>query len=252
MTGFDWSPLRSAMADCRRAGVTVPLWWRDDDAVAPTPDLDQLSDLAVDLGMRVHLAIIPARAERALVPYCADAPLVPVVHGWAHADHGAGADKKNEFLTPRAGRSAEARQGLERLRGLFGSALRPMFVPPWNRIGADLIPALGDMGYSHLSTFGPRHAANAAPGLVQVNTHVDPIWWKGTRDLVDADTLIEGVAAHLRARATGEVDADEPLGLLTHHLVHSLAIWSFVRGFVTEMQMAGAEPWSMENDDEPT
>ncbi len=122
-----------------------------------------------------------------------------------------------------------------------------MFVPPWNRINSDVTEGLAAQGYQVLSTYRPRSSPSVA-GLKIVNTHVDPIWWSGTRDLVDPDQLIAGIAAQLSDRAEGHVDHIEPFGLLTHHLVHSPAIWSFTEAFWNEMQSGGAIPWAMENE----
>lgn len=242
----DWPPLRAALAACRHDGIALPLWWRDDDAIAPTPALDQLSQLSADTGLPVHLAIIPANADTALTSAMDTRHLIPVVHGWAHTDHSGGVGKKNEFLTERADATAEAARGLIKMQTLFGDELRAMFVPPWNRINADVTATLPGHGFSTLSTFGARVAPEAVPGLAQVNTHIDPIWWKGTRDLVDPNTLITQTIEHLEARRSGAQDATEPFGLLTHHLVHTDAIWDFARAFVTEMLDGGATPWTME------
>lgn len=242
----DWSPLQDALAACRRDNVAVPFWWRDDDAIVPTPALDHLSSLARGTGVPVHLAVIPAHATPELPQGIDPAWVIPVVHGWAHHDHSGGAGKKNEFLTPRTDAVDDTKAGLEKMQTLFGPALRPMFVPPWNRISDSVTATLHDTGYSALSTFGPRMAAQAPKGLDRINTHIDPIWWKGNRDLVDPDQLIAHTAQHLHARRTGAQDAAEPLGLLTHHLVHSAAIWDFTERFVHELTNGGATPWEME------
>ena len=63
---------------------------------------------------------------------------------------------------------------------------------------------------------------------------------------MDADTLIAQAVHDLEARRTGTQDPTEPYGLLTHHLVHTDAIWNFSRAFVTEMLDGGATPWTME------
>lgn len=243
----DWTPLRTALAASLRDGVAVPFWWRDDDAVAPTPQLDQLTDMARASGISVHLAIIPAHASPTLADHVDGTQLIPIVHGWAHADHSGPDEKKNEFLTDRRGLGDESARALAHLRTLFGPSLRPAFVPPWNRIQTALLPTLAAQGYTALSTFGPRKAPDAASGLTQINTHIDPIWWKGTRDLVDPAQLVTQTAAHIDARRRGDADATEPLGLLTHHLVHTQAIWAFTHGLIHEMLSGGATPWTMEN-----
>jgi len=245
---LDWSPLRHALARCRADGVTIPLWWRDDDAVAPTPQLDQLAHLSDTVGVRVHLAIIPQPASQRLADALADS-MVPVVHGWTHSDHSGGIGKKNEFQTERPDAVADAAAGLARTMALFGDRTRRMFVPPWNRINTTVIGTLAASGYTSLSTYGPRETLLASSDVTQINTHIDPIWWKHTRDLVDPDQLIQQTVRHLEARRTGAEDLDEPLGLLTHHLVHTPAIWSFVEEFMHEMMLGGATPWALENEE---
>jgi hypothetical protein len=247
MSSTDWTPLRHALARCRSDGIAVPLWWRDDDAVSATPALDRLTALSKRTGVPVHLAIIPAHVDPALASAIDPDCMVPVVHGWAHADHSGANAKKNEFLTPRAGAVDEAQAALDKMITLFGPSLGRMFVPPWNRISDDVSTQLSAQGYRCLSTFGPR-AGPVVAGIGVVNTHIDPIWWKGTRDVVDPDHLITRAASHLEARARGAEDAAEPFGLLTHHLVHTPAIWSFAETFLAEMQAGGATLWSMEND----
>ncbi|GIT87619.1 hypothetical protein ROBYS_26350 [Roseobacter sp. OBYS 0001] len=40
----------------------------------------------------------------------------------------------------------------------------------------------------------------------------------------------------------GQSDASEPLGYLTHHLVHTADVWDFTQQFVSELLDAGALP----------
>ncbi|WP_299771493.1 polysaccharide deacetylase family protein [uncultured Tateyamaria sp.] len=243
---IDWTPLRTELAACRRDGLPVPFWWRDDDAIAPTTELDQLTALTQATELPVHLAIIPAHATAELAGCVDGKQLIPVVHGWAHQDHSRPDEKKNEFLTDRPDMADDSALGLARMRDLFGTQLRHMFVPPWNRVQPALLPKLRDQGFEAISTFGPRKGINAASGLIQINTHIDPIWWKGTRDLIAPKTLVATTVAHLTARRQGTEDAREPFGLLTHHLVHTPAIWAFTESFVNEMLSGGATPWTME------
>ena len=225
-----WTPLTRELTRWQAEGLTLPLWWRDDDAIAPSPALDRLTALSDRAGLPVHLAIIPKTATPALAALIRSTPgLIPLVHGWQHRSHAEAGAKKSEFPNHRllAGRLADAKSALARLTELLGTPPAPVFVPPWNRIGADMVTALPALGFAALSTFGPRAAPEAAAGLAQINTHLDPIFWRGTRSLVDPDTLIAQIAADLAARRTGAVDNAEPYGLLTHHLVHDAPIWDF-------------------------
>jgi len=209
----DWTPLDRELTRWQSAGLTLPLWWRDDDAVEPSAALDRLTTLAEAKGIPVHLAVIPHAATQALADQLRDAPcLIPVVHGWAHLSHAGSGEKKCEFATkrPLADMRSEAAEGLARLSDLFGSGLVPMFVPPWNRIAPQMVAELAGLGYRALSTFTPRPAPLAASGLAQINTHLDPIAWKTGRGLLAPDVLIAQVTRQLADRRTGRTDNTEP------------------------------------------
>lgn len=233
---IDWTPLRTELAQWRTDGLELPFWWRDDDAVAPTEALDQLASLSAATEIPVHLAIIPKEATEALARNLPER-FVPVVHGWAHVSHTPEGVKNAEFGAgrPATAALADASQGLSRLRALFGDRVAPMFVPPWNRIAADVVAGLAEAGFSAVSTYNPRKAELAAPGLAQINTHIDPIFWRGHRGLVDAETLVSQIVSLLKDRRAGRTDNQEPLGYLTHHLVHDADIWEFSRQFLQEV-----------------
>ena len=238
---IDWSPLRRELAQWRSAGMVLPLWWRDDDAVTATPALAQLATLSRDLDLPVHLAVIPAFADETLAAQVADAPLlIPTVHGWAHENHAPAGQKKAEFGHPRPGIAEALARGRSRLDTLFGPRSLPAFVAPWNRLHPDVLPALAQTGYRILSTFTPRARPHPHSGLIQVNTHIDPIDWRGTRGLVDPAQIIAHTVRHLADRRKGVADNAEPMGYLTHHLVHSPDIWCFSRAFLAELLDGGA------------
>lgn len=237
----DWAELRQELAVWRAQGRALPIWWRDDDAVAVTPALEQLLGLAETLEVPVHLAIIPAMAEADLAARLRAHPLaVPMVHGWAHLNHAPAGAKKAEFGHPRADATAELALGLARMNTLFPVDNISFFVPPWNRIDHGLISVLPAAGYAGLSTFTPRTATYPAEGLLQINTHLDPIFWRNGGGLVPPDQLITRLVKLLRDRREGHTDEAEPLGILTHHLVHDPAIWNFTKACLTELLNGGA------------
>jgi hypothetical protein len=245
----DWTALDLELSRWQDIGLALPLWWRDDDAIAPTAALDQLSALAQKLALPVHLAVIPSTAQPQLAACVSAHPeLIPVVHGWAHINLAAAGEKKCEFPTHRPVEAAlgDIEAGLARLQDLFGDRLEPIFVPPWNRITADLLPWMAGAGFAALSTFTPRTKAKAAPGLAQINTHLDPIDWKGSRSLVAPDQLITQVSRQLQARRLGTADNSEPYGILTHHLVHDTAIWEFTAALIARLMQGPAEVWQFD------
>jgi hypothetical protein len=241
-----WDALDAELEQWAAAGLRLPLWWRDDDAVTPTDALTRLEAMATRLDLPVHLAVIPKAAEDALAQHVSQSShLIPVVHGWAHVNH-ANPDKKTcEFPSTRPVDEAltDAEQGVERLKHLFGARLQPMFVPPWNRISPAMLPWLAGLGFAAISTYGPRKRTQAASGLVQINTHIDPVDWKGGRGLVPEAQILAKLVANLQARRSGQQDNAEPLGLLTHHLVHTDEVWEFCDTLLRRLLEGPAHPW---------
>lgn len=225
----DWRPLDRSLARAADQGRSVAFWWRDDDAVAHTPALDRLLALASRLDLPLALALIPAEAELSLVDRIRKISGVSIlVHGTRHANHAAPGQPKAEFGLdrPLESLSLDAASGLCIAKARFGALVSPIFVPPWNRIAHAFVAILPALGFRGLSTFGDRVAREPAPGLVQVNAHIDPIAWRSTRSLADPDALIARLARAVERRSR-EAGDNEPVGVLTHHSVHDEAVWRF-------------------------
>ncbi len=73
-------------------------------------------------------------------------------------------------------------------------------------------------------------------GLQQINTHLDPIAWRKGKTLIAPDQLVAQLTQLLVDRRTGLTDNNEPLGLLTHHLVHNAEVWEFTRQVLLTLQ----------------
>lgn len=235
-----WGDFKRELDAWRDAGQTATFWWRDDDATAPTPALERLLAIRARHDAPLIVAVIPARAGAPLAERLAREPQIAVVqHGWAHANHAPVGAPKAELgahrpIALQLGELARGRLVLDRL---FASAAIPALVPPHNRIAPALAAALPQAGYSGLSTYGPR--ADAAPGLRQVNSHVDIMNWTTRAFAGEAPSLALAVN-HLRARRAGAVDALEPTGLLTHHLAHDEPAWAFADDFLTAVKAHAA------------
>lgn len=218
------------------AGRTVDLWWRDDDAVAATPALDRLLALAERHAAPPALAAIPAEAGPDLAARLAAAPGARVlVHGWRHRNGEAAGAKSSEFggARPLASREGDAASGLAAIRARFGTRALPVFVPPWNRIGPDLAARLPALGYEGLSCFAETRLH--ATGLRVVNTHLDPVDWRGGRGPVGEARLAEALRAALAT--------DGPVGLLTHHLAFDAPLWRATETLVATLSGHPATRW---------
>jgi hypothetical protein len=226
------------------AGQVATLWWRDDDAVAPTPALDRLIRLTGPIP--VALAVIPAPADPALGSWLDDHPFVAVIqHGWSHANHGAPSAKKIELggNRPAGAILAELEAGRRRLAALYGRSFRAVLTPPWNRIDDALIARLPAAGFVGLSAAGPRTRRHPVDGLVQINTHVDPIAWHAGRGFRGASATLGDLARHLVLRRTGAIDPEEATGILTHHLILDAACDGFLADFVACVRGHPAVRW---------
>jgi len=235
-----WHELQRELDKWRHLDREATLWWRDDDATHPSPMLDRLAALSEGFAVPVALAVVPAEIKTILFSRLATNKNCTVVqHGFRHANNAGESKKKAEFGPHRNHDEmvGELTEGTKRMRG-FHSAF-PALVPPWNRIDPDLLGRLAGIGFRAVSTFGPRQSACPAPGLRQVNTHVDPVAWHDGRGFAGEQATLAQLTGHLAARRNATVDAREPTGLLTHHLVCDDAGWAFVE---TLFEKTGSHP----------
>lgn len=239
-----WQSFRDEVDRWKDSGRDVDFWWRDDDACRFAPALSRLYSVATASRVPLSLAAIPATAEAAA--FQALPPGVTVIqHGVDHRNRAEGEQKKTEFPVEELVEAALARlvAGRSRLQSIAGDRLVPVVAPPWNRIHAALAARLGASGYVGLSAYGPRKVALPGVGLIQANTHVDIIDWKGGRGFVGTEFALAQATRHLVARRTGTVDAEEPTGWLTHHAVHDEAAWSFLAELFEMTRGQGGIRW---------
>lgn len=239
MTG--WDALANELDLWQEAGKTADFWWRDDDAVAPTAALERLLNLSRSHSASIGLAVIPELCEADLAAVLRNAArdnaaeIAVLQHGIAHENTAPAGEKKTELSSAAPTRETRERltAGRNRLSGLFGAQFQPVLVPPWNRIAPELAAALPSCGFSGLSTYKARTQPEAAPGLLQINTHVDLLRWKPERGFLGESEALTLLQMHLQARRENRADAGEPTGILTHHLVHDEATWDFLDRLLT-------------------
>jgi hypothetical protein len=240
----EWDGLERELHAWGKDGRTATLWWRDDDATDVTKELERLLGVSTDLQIPISIAVIPRRATDSLADRLNGEPGVGVLqHGFDHENHAPPGEKKAEFGAhrphePMLAELDRGRQALTRFAKGPG-----VLSPPWNRIDPALLPRLAEFGFAGVSTFGPRPAAKPCPGLSQVNTHVDPVDWRGDRGFLGTRTVLARMVDHLAARRRGDVDAGEPTGLLTHHWIHDNDTWRFLEGLFERTRRHAAARW---------
>lgn len=230
-----WQAFEEDLARLRDAGRAPLFWWRDDDAGAPTAEIGRLLELSAASAVPLALAVVPEAAQPALFRMLHSRVAV-LQHGSDHRNRAGPGEKKTEF--PAAEREEQALQRIaaarERLESVAGTWLLPVLAPPWNRLRGSLAVRLPEAGLRGLSTYGPRAAALPAPGLRQVNTHVDIVAWSAGRGFIGEAQALDAARRQL-ALQTGE-----PTGWLTHHAAHEPASWTFLERLFELTRRCGA------------
>ena len=249
-----WAALSEEVAAWRDSGRTVTLWWRDDDAKQTGPALDRLLALAKQSDVPLALSVVGGAADEDLGAHLLSHSRSGVdwvlVHGFRHINHADDGEKKSEFPEHRIVHEMLADVALSReaLTVQCGVRLLAVFVPPWNRIADVILPRLPNAYFHGLSRFGPRASVRPVDGIVEVNTHVDLVAWRGERGFVGEDAALAGIVGHLQARRKGCVDVDEPTGILTHHAIADEAGWRFLGDLFERSRAASGLRWLAGND----
>jgi hypothetical protein len=234
-----WTALEDELRRWRDAGRTPELWWRDDDAATRSPSLHRLLDLSQTSAVPLALAVVPLSAEKEIF---AGLRATVLMHGTDHVNRAGPGEKKTEFAAgePQDAALARIKAARQRLESLAGDRFLPVLAPPWNRMKRDLAARLPACGLRGLSGYGARTALEAAPGVREVNTHIDIIDWHGTRGFVGEEAALGALVSHLSAGLRNPVDAGEPTGVLTHHAVHDAASWAFIERLFEATRALGA------------
>ena len=215
------------LANWRKVGRAPSMWWRDDDARTPTPELDRLLNVAA--GAPVSLAIIPDGDLTALAKRLDGAPGVSIAqHGVDHENRRASGEARSEFVhgTPA---SVVARAVVHARRRMEDAGLAPIFfTPPWNESDAPLLEAIRTASYPAYSVgiYG-----RPEEGLLHFGAQVDFLRWKGAPRFRSSGRIFNSLRRQLEWRRTTD-RFSEPIGILTHHLVHDERTWRFLEWFL--------------------
>ena len=223
-----WDKISTELALWQNEGLPpARLWLRDDDAIEPTRGLDRLAEITGAFDVPVTIAVVPEPVDVSLAPWLEEHRQFSIaLHGYAHKNHAPAGKKKCELGLHRGMQMVmrELGEGHVKLLTMFRARYINMLVPPWNRIDQNLLPYLAGIGLTSISTF-TWQLFPQIPGLVQLNTQVDIIDWKGTRGGRAETGLVDDL---LLALQTARRKSGAPVGVLTHHLVHDEIAWAFL------------------------
>jgi hypothetical protein len=222
----DWPDLNRELDEWAATGRPATLWWRDDDAVKPTPQLDRLLTIAKPLP--IALAVIPGKAEKELSERLCDCQRITVLqHGWRHCNHGDYSEYPG--IRPPAGVKKELQDGRKLMSDFFGERFLPVFVPPWLAFDDKFLPLLSESDLWSISRMGPRgSAAVKAANIFECNVHTDLLTWRPKTKFVGTGKVIDDLIKHLKGRRLGNFEFEEPTGILTHHLDQDEPAFDFI------------------------
>ena len=234
-----WLLLQQELGRWRKAGRKPVLWWRDDDARAPSAGLDRLLGLAAAHATPVTLAVIPDGDLEALGERLAGEALVSVAqHGVDHQNRREG-KAAGEFphAWMRIRVATQMRAGWARVSGLPGAT--PVFVPPWNDVHPELPAVLQDCGYLGWSAWAETAPLEKVPRL---DAHIDVLRWRGGARFRGEGRILDRLRELLAERRQAGLWS-APVGLLTHHLDHDEAAWRFLDRFLAWTAASGDITW---------
>ena len=227
-----FAPLRAELELWQASGRSCPFWWRDDDLVCASPELNTMALVAAEAHVPVLAAVIPARVDDRLgedtkgmtgLSFCQ--------HGYAHKSHAAAGAPSSEFGSGRSSSvvAREIEEGCLRLQGLFGARFIPVFVLPWNRIAADFVPLIEEYRFLGLSQFRDEPPPPDSK-LIMVHCDLEILRWSAASKATckPTPTLVLELVKLLVERRVSAAEP-EPLGVLTHHLAMKDDAWQFMR-----------------------
>lgn len=215
----------------RRAETGAPVlsfWWRDDDLEIPSLALAEMLTATEDSGIAPGLAAVSGAVKSEAISALDGTQARVMPHGWRHVNHEPAGAKKSEYGPRRAveERLAEIDGACNRIAALAGTRALLVFTPPWNNIATDLLPHLHRSKAAGVSAYRMPGREPQSASRPRLDTHVDLIDWRGTRQGLSAERLVDLLVPWVKLASVTENPLDSAVGVLSHHLVTRPNDWS--------------------------
>lgn len=208
-------------------GLTV--FFRADDIAAPGKNFTTMAQSFVRHGQACCMAVVPAWMTegrwRSLSCVCEHSRLFCWgMHGWRHVNYEPEGKKKREFggARPAKEKAADLKKGRDKLAGILGRDFTPVFTPPWNRVDADSLETLAELGFTGVSrTIGASPDLSPLPDFpICPDLH--------TRKEADPGAAVTALVEEIRKAArTGG-----PVGFMLHHQRMNESALDFLDGLL--------------------
>jgi hypothetical protein len=206
-------PVREALDE---SDASIDFFFRDDDAGWANDEFRALLACFRSYSVPIDIAVIPDAltaefADEIRALHTEAAALIGIhQHGFSHTNHEV-AGRKCEFGASRTRRDQfrDIQLGNTKLKALLGSALDPIFTPPWNRCTEITGECLRELGFRVLSRDATAPSL-ALPGLNELPVSVD--WFaKKNGARLSFECLGRLIANTVRQK--------QPVGVMLHHQV---------------------------------
>jgi hypothetical protein len=204
-------PLRQALDE---SDLPIDFFFRDDDVGWGNDEFRALLACFRGQSLPLDLAVIPSALTAELANEIraanAEAPALVGVHqhGFSHTNHEVHG-RKCEFGISRAQQDQfrDIQLGKMKVEALLGSALDPIFTPPWNRCTVITAMCLRDLGFTVLSRDATAPSL-ALSGLKELPVSID---WFGKKNGERLSLQSLGLLI------ANTVKQKQPIGIMLHH-----------------------------------
>lgn len=191
----------------------IKVFFRNDDGGWADKRLQQLTKEFIQQELPLDIAVIPdvlSEQSADVISALLDAGSRVAIHqhGFSHKNHQL-SGRACEFGTDRNSKQQkdDIEKGQNKLVAAFGSQVKPVFTPPWNRCTSETAVALQSLGFQYLS----RIIGSAPIESVMPELPVAIDWLKKRKGKrLNTAELIEYISGLLNTD-------DEIIGVMLHH-----------------------------------
>ena len=226
------------------SGNIIRFWWRDDDVIDDTDELNKLLEFSIANNVPSYLAVIPKTLSDDAINKIKEHHNISVMqHGYSHNNYANVGEPFNEFGQHRnlEAQLKEIRIGFEKLITSFGNQFVPVFVPPWGHIAESVIEKLSTIGIKGISLIG--HSDKNYPCLFNKNVDIDIFSWKTQSEISyefnirDYSQILDDICDKIKLKINNNNSIT--IGIVTHSQIMNNQDWRIFRKLIMTLKKTG-------------